>query len=97
MPEDFPVSKKLKVHYGMTIYKTEKWWSAVLFMGTFGRKQIAVYIWSKKGDEWKRWQKLVVSCKDSWKKISQALEEYIEQNKSLRALNFLANLDDKLG
>jgi hypothetical protein len=50
VPEDFPVSKKLKVHYGTTIYKTEKWWSAVLFMETFGRKQIAVYIWSKKGD-----------------------------------------------
>jgi hypothetical protein len=58
---EYPVSKKFKMQDGKTIYKTDKRWSAVLFMETFGRKQVAVYIWSKKGDEWKIWQKSVIS------------------------------------
>ena len=84
LSENFPISKKLKVQNGTTIYKTDTWWSAVLVMESLGRKQIAVHLWKKKGDEWKMWQKLVISSKDNWTRISEALEKYLEQNKALK-------------
>jgi hypothetical protein len=77
---NFPVSEQLKVIEGTTIYKTDKWWSAVLVVESFGRKQIAVYLWNKKGDEWKRRQKFLVSSKDGWTKVKKAVEKYLEQN-----------------
>lgn len=80
--EKFPVSEQLEVVEGTTIYKTDKWWSAVLVVKSFGRKQIAIYLWNKKGDEWKRRQKFMVTGKDGWAKIKEAVEKYLEQNKS---------------
>lgn len=77
--EKFPVSKTLKVIEGTTVYKTDKWWSAVLVVESFGRKQIAVYLWNKKEDEWKRRQKFLVPNKDEWTKIKDAVEKYLEQ------------------
>ena len=78
MPEEFPVSEKLKVLDGTTIYKTGKWWSAVLVVESFGRKQIALYLWAKKGDEWKRRQKFLVPGKDGWAKVKEAVENYLQ-------------------
>ncbi|MEM2112079.1 MAG: hypothetical protein QXX08_09430 [Candidatus Bathyarchaeia archaeon] len=49
--EKFPISESLKVIQGITIYKTEKWWAAVTLVESFGRKQIATYLWSKKNDQ----------------------------------------------
>jgi len=80
--EKFPVSEQLKIIEGTTVYKTDKWWSAVLVVESFGRKQIAVYLWNKKGDEWKRRQKFLVPSKDGWTKIKEAVEKYLEQNRS---------------
>jgi len=77
--EKFPVSETLKVIEGTTVYKTDKWWSAVLVVESFGRKQITVYLWNKKEDEWKRRQKFLVSNKDEWTKIKGAVEKYLEQ------------------
>ena len=42
--EKFPVSETLKVIRGITVYRTEKWWSAVTLLESFGRKQIATYL-----------------------------------------------------
>jgi hypothetical protein len=76
--ENFPISEKLKVIEGTTIYKTDTWWSAVLLIESFGRKQVAIYLWNKKGDDWKRRQKFVVSNKDSWKKMAEAVDKYLK-------------------
>lgn len=75
--EKFPISEKLKVIEGTTLYKTDKWWSAVLHVESFGRKQIAMYLWNKRGDAWKRRQKFVVKNKDEWTKIKEAVERYL--------------------
>ena len=77
--EKFPVSETLKVIEGTTVYKTDKWWSAVLVVESFGRKQITVYLWNKKEDEWKRRQKFLVPNKDEWTKIKDAVKKYLEQ------------------
>ena len=76
--EEFPVSETLKVIDGTTIYKSNKWWSAVVLLESFGRKQIAVYLWNKVGDDWKRRQKFVVSDKETWAKVTEAVEKYLQ-------------------
>lgn len=78
MSEEFPVSEKLRVIEGTTLYKTDKWWSAVLVVESFGRKQVNLYLWNKAGDKWKRRQKFLVPGKEEWTKIKEAVEKYLE-------------------
>ena len=77
--EKFPVSELLKVIQGITIYKTEKWWLAVLLLDAFGRRQIATYLWNNKGGVWKRRQKFVISNKALWQQISEAIEKLLPE------------------
>ena len=77
--EEFPVSKMLKVIRGITIYKTEKWWLAVLLLEAFGRRQVATYLWNSKGGVWKRRQKFVVSSRELWWRISEAVEKLLSE------------------
>lgn len=79
--EKIPISEKLNVLQTQTIYKTEKWWSAVALVESFTRKQIAVYLWMKKDDEWKRKQKLVVHNKAEWLQIKEAIEKLLPELK----------------
>jgi hypothetical protein len=77
--EKFPISESLKVIQGITIYKTESWWEAVILLESFGRKQIATYLWNKKNDQWKRRQKFVVHKKNDWSQIVAAVEKLLPQ------------------
>jgi hypothetical protein len=52
--EKLPISEKLKVLDAITLYKTDKWWSAIALVDSFGRKQIALYLWLNKDGKWKR-------------------------------------------
>ncbi|KYH42157.1 MAG: hypothetical protein AYL32_000080 [Candidatus Bathyarchaeota archaeon B26-2] len=79
--EKFPVSEILKVIQGITIYKTEKWWLAVLLLEAFGRRQIATYLWNNKNGVWKRRQKFVISNKTLWQQISEAIEKLLPELK----------------
>jgi hypothetical protein len=79
MSEQLPISEKLKVIQSFTIYKTDKWWSAVALIEAFGRKQVAVYLWTKRGDEWKRKQKMVIHRKSEWASVKEAIEKLVEQ------------------
>ena len=78
LPEEkFPVSETLKVIEGINLYKTGKWWSAVVLVESFGRKQVAVYLWNKKVDQWKRRQKFVIHNEDEWMRIKETIEKLI--------------------
>ncbi|MCS7365879.1 MAG: hypothetical protein NDF54_10615 [archaeon GB-1867-035] len=79
MSEELPVSEKLKVLNYVSLYKTEKWWSAVVLLESFGRKQVALYVWLKKSGKWKRNQKFTIHNKAEWNKIKELVERYIEQ------------------
>lgn len=78
MSEDYPISTELKLLEGNTLYKTEKWWSAVLLVDSFGRKQVAMYLWLFKNGKWKRQQKFVIRNKSEWPKIKEVVEKYLE-------------------
>lgn len=77
--EQLPISQKLKVIESETLYKTDKWWAAVVLVDSFGRKQIAIYLWARKGDEWKRRQKFVIHDKGEWLQIKDAVEKLIDK------------------
>ena len=77
--EKLPVSEKLKVLQSYTIYKSEKWWSAVVLVEAFGRKQVAIYLWTKKGDQWKRKQKYVFHDKGEWLQVKEVVDKLINK------------------
>jgi hypothetical protein len=77
--EKLPISEKLKVIDSSTLYKTSKWWSAIVLLESFGRKQIAMYVWLNKDGKWRRNQKFVIHNKDEWSQIKGAVDKFINQ------------------
>ena len=77
MVEDLPVSEVLKVIDSTTVYRSEKWWSAVVLLESFGRKQVAVYVWNKRNGEWKRRQKFVVNNKKQWEQVKSIVDSFV--------------------
>ena len=75
--EKLPISEKLTVIEGVTLYKTEKWWSAIALVDSFGRKQIAMYLWLNKEGKWKRQQKFVIRKKAEWSQIKEIVEKLL--------------------
>ena len=76
--ESFPVHEAVKVLEGETIYKTTKWWMAVLKIESFGRTNVAVYLWVRRGDKWKRQQKLTVGDLETWEKIKENVDKMLK-------------------
>jgi hypothetical protein len=74
-----PVSATLTVLKSKTLYKTSKWWCALLLLESYGRKQVAVYLWVKKTEQWKRKMKYVVYNKRDWQLLKDVAEEFIQQ------------------
>jgi hypothetical protein len=77
MDEELPVSGILKIIESETIYKSDRWWSAVVLLESFGRKQIVVYVWNKRNGAWKRRQKFVINNKRQWKQIESVVEKFL--------------------
>lgn len=77
--EKIPISEKLKVLDSVTIYKTAKWWSAVVLVESFGRRQVAMYVWLNRNGRWRRNQKFTIHSKAEWGQIKEAVEKFIFQ------------------
>jgi hypothetical protein len=75
--EKLPVSETMKVVEAITIFKSDKWWAAVALVESFGRKQLAVYLWNKKDERWKRRQKFVIRNKAQWLQYKEAIEKLL--------------------
>ena len=75
--EKYPVHDIIKVVHGIDIYRTKKWWKAVLLTESYGRRQVTIYQWIKKDDKWKRKQKMSITDKDEWAKIVEACAELV--------------------
>jgi len=74
-----PISEELKVLDSITLYKTRKWWSAVALIESFGRRQIALYLWLGKNEKWSRKEKFIVHSKAEWAQIKEAIEKMLPQ------------------
>jgi len=77
--EKIPVDESLQVMSYKTIYKTKKWWCAVVLVNAFGHNQILIYqwIWNDKVGKWKRKQKFSINYDNNWTAIKSAIEEYL--------------------
>jgi hypothetical protein len=75
--EQVPIGPPLKVMNYKTVAKRFGWWSAVVLLESWGRRQICLYLWQKVGDRWKRKQKFAVHNKEDWQKIMDSVNEML--------------------
>ena len=75
----FPVHDELKVIDGNTIFKNNNWWKAVVLVDGFRGREVALYLWKRKEDDWKRQQKYVVRSKEDWEREREEIETYLSK------------------
>ena len=76
-----------KVEAHKTIFKSDKWWEAVVLTEAFGKKSVNLYLWIKRGDQWKRKHKFVVRSLEEWNKIKETVESLLPRVSSTPAVN----------
>jgi hypothetical protein len=78
--EKVPIVPPLNVLEQKTINKRFGWWSCVVLLESYGRKQVCFYLWQKKSDGgWKRKQKFAVHNQEDWELIQNAVSGMISQ------------------
>jgi hypothetical protein len=73
--EKLPISEFYTVIDSVTIFKSQKWWEAIVVFESYGKRSIGLYLWQKKGDAWKRKHKFNVRNLDEWNKLKNAIEQ----------------------
>ena len=73
--EKLPISDFYKVVDYVTIFKSQKWWEAVVIFEAYGKRSIGLYLWQKKADVWKRKHKFDVRNLDEWNKLKTTVEQ----------------------
>jgi hypothetical protein len=73
--EKLPISEFYKVVDYVTIFKSEKWWEAVVVYESGGRRSLGLYLWQKRNDVWKRKNKFGVRTLDEWNKLKDAADQ----------------------
>ena len=76
--EQVPIVPPLKVLTQKTVNKRFGWWSAVVLLESYGRKQVCLYLWQKKEDGGgKRKQKFAIHNQEDWELIQGAVSGMI--------------------
>jgi hypothetical protein len=73
--EKLPISEFYTVIDSTTIFKSQKWWEAIVVFESCGKRSIGLYLWQKRGEAWKRKHKFNVRNLDEWNKIKNAVEQ----------------------
>ncbi|MGB9959205.1 MAG: hypothetical protein ACPLKQ_01620 [Candidatus Bathyarchaeales archaeon] len=73
--EKLPISDFYKVVNYVTIFKSEKWWEAIVVFESFGKRSIGLYLWQKRNDAWKRKHKFNIRNIEEWNKLKAAIEK----------------------
>lgn len=73
--EQLPLSSFYKVVDHVTIFRSEKWWEAIVVIESLGRRSIAMYLWQKKGEQWKRKHKFQIRNLQEWEKLKGAVDK----------------------
>jgi len=74
MSEKLPISDFYKVLDYVTIFRSEKWWEAVVVVESFGRRSVAMYMWQFRDGKWKRKHKFQIRNLDEWNKVKNAVD-----------------------
>lgn len=78
MPE-FPVHEELDLQEGQTVFKSQKWWKAVVLYEGYRGPEIGVYLWQNRDGEWRRQQKYVIRSLDDWEQDKEIIEEFVTE------------------
>jgi hypothetical protein len=79
--EKLPISEFNKVIDYITMFKSQKWWEAVVLFEAYGKRAIGLYLWEKRKDAetgvevWKRKHKFNIRNLDEWNKLKDAIEQ----------------------
>jgi hypothetical protein len=73
--EKLPISNIYKVIDYVTIFKSKKWWEAIVVYEAFGKRSIGLYLWENRNDVWKRKNKFSVRNLDEWTTIKNAVDQ----------------------
>ena len=73
--EKLPISDFYKVIEYVTIFKSKKWWEAIVVYEAFGKRSIGLYLWENRNDVWKRKNKFSVRNLDEWTTIKNAVDQ----------------------
>ena len=73
--EKLPISEFYKVVDYVTIFKSAKWWEAIVVFEASGRRSIGLYLWEKGTHVWKRKNKFSVRNLDEWNKVKNAVDQ----------------------
>jgi|WetSurMetagenome_2_1015567.scaffolds.fasta_scaffold02271_8 aminopeptidase len=71
--EKLPISDFYKVVSYVTIFKSADWWEAAVAFEVYGKRQLGLYLWQKRGGEWKRKNKFGIRTLEEWEKIKTAM------------------------
>jgi hypothetical protein len=73
--EKLPISDFYRVVDHVTLFKSQKWWEAVVIFESYGKRSIGLYLWQKRQEAWKRKHKFNVRNLDEWNKLKTAIEQ----------------------
>jgi hypothetical protein len=73
--EKLPISEFYKVIDYVTIFKSSKWWEAIVVFEASGKRSIGLYLWENKNNTWKRKNKFSVRNLEEWNKVKNAVEQ----------------------
>jgi hypothetical protein len=73
--EKLPISEFYKVVDHVTIFKSEKWWEAIVVFESYGRRSIGLYLWQKRDGAWKRKHKFNIRNVEEWNKLKNAIDQ----------------------
>ena len=73
--EKLPISDFYKVIEYVTIFKSAKWWEAIVVYEASGKRSIGFYLWEKRNDVWKRKNKFSVRNLEEWEKLKTAIDQ----------------------
>ncbi|RJS68436.1 hypothetical protein CW693_04480 [Candidatus Bathyarchaeota archaeon] len=75
--EKLPISDFYKVVDYVTIFRSEKWWEAIVVFESFGKRSIGLYLWQNRNGAWKRKHKFNIRNLDEWNKLKTAIEQLL--------------------
>jgi hypothetical protein len=73
--EKLPISDFYKVIEYVTIFKSSKWWEAIVVYEAGGKRTIGLYLWENRNNTWKRKNKFSVRNMEEWNKVKTAVEQ----------------------
>ena len=76
---DFPVHEDLDIQAGETVFKSQKWWKAVVLYDGYRGPEIAVYLWQQREGEWRRQQKYVIRSLDDWEQDKEIIKKFVTE------------------